>query len=628
MTVARALSSTHPYDWMDDVIYILDANGHLAFANTYTLRQWEKQLHEVVGRPLEEVLPYTPAKELQNTFRHALSAQQRTEFDTFGMRERGWLNITLHPHEGGLIVHIRPLARTSGINIPEQLDALTGCLTRAAFQTALNVIDETQVLAIVDLNRLKSVNTLRGHSGGDTYIRTIAHAVQEALPEGALMCRWGGDEFVILIHGTDREELYALLEGVEKTLPGPAQDVTAYAVGFAIWEAGTPFERAFAIADEHLHLRKEQLQERDSAAADDSLVTFSQELEALCDPGDLIQHALNRLLDLLDFDQAVYAPWEGNDNYVSHQATRPGGPPLQPPLGVRVPIAQSGLAQHVQRTRTTAWSTDYPSEVDTIPVVLQNGVRSVIVAPVFSQGQIIATIVLRAMYRWQTITPKMRKIVELTALRLEHALELRRAVGEIRSTLEAGMLTLGLILEARDSDTQGHTTRATLLTQQLGARLGLDARQIDHLRQGAYLHDLGKLSIPDTILQKPGRLTPQEWTVMQGHVMKGYELATHIPGLPQGVLDVIRSHHERWNGTGYPDGLSGNDIPLNARIFAICDVYDALTSDRPYKKAWTHEEAVAEIARQSGQHFDPEVVREFLHLIQNSGQTSQQPDGN
>jgi diguanylate cyclase (GGDEF)-like protein/putative nucleotidyltransferase with HDIG domain len=609
---------------MDDVIYVIDANSRLTYANTCTLNHWEKQLQEVLGLTLEDLLPHAAEQEVRDAFKHALITQQRMEFDTFGVRHRNWINVTLHPHEGGLIVHVRPLPRNAGTPSPENFDALTGCLTRAAFQTTLNVIDKPQVLAIVDLNRLKSVNTLRGHSGGDAHIRTVARAIQEALPEGALICRWGGDEFVILTQGSDQNELYTLLEHVEKTLPGPDADVTAYAVGLATWEVGTPFKRAFAIADEHLQLRKEHLRERDGTAADDSLVTFSQELETLKDPNDLIQHALNRLLTLLDVDLAAYATIEGNEAFFSHRVLREGIPVPQPALNVRFPLPETGLIHAVYRTRATAWSTDYPNNPDLMPMIADQGVKSAIITPVFAQGQVTAAIVLRTVNRWQTITPQMRRVVELTALRLEHALELRRAVGEIRNTLEAGMLTLGLVLEARDSDTQGHTTRTTTLAEQLGERLSLNAAALDHLRQGAYLHDLGKLSIPDEILRKPGRLTPQEWITMQGHVMKGYEFASRIPGLPQGVLDVIRSHHERWDGAGYPDALSGNDIPLNARIFAVCDVYDALTSDRPYKEAWTHDEAISEITRQSGRHFDPEVVRAFLDLIK---QSADHPEG-
>ena len=598
------------FDWIDDVIYVIDADSRITYANTCALNHWDKHLHEVVGCPLEVVLPHTRAPEIQDAFSHALRTQQRTEFESYGVLHHSWINATLYPHDGGLIVQIRPLPRSSEVPGPEAFDALTGCLTRTAFHTALKRLDKPQVLAIVDLNGLKSVNTLSGHSGGDAHIRTIARAIQEALPEDALMCRWGGDEFVILSQGDKTDRMQTLLEDTQATLPGPRQNVTAYATGLAPWDTTTPFERAFSLADEQLQLNKEH----DGTSADDSLVTFSQELETLSDPDDLIQHALNRLLTLLTFDHALYATVEGTEVFFSHRALREGLPVPEPALNVRLPLGDTGLIHTVHQTRAAAWSTDYPNTPDTMPLMTLQGVKSAIVTPVFSQGQVAATLVLRTVNRWQTITPHMRKIVELTALRLEHALELRRAVSEIRTTLEAGLLTLGLVLEARDSDTQGHTARANDLSRQLGERLGLNAAALNHLRQGAYLHDLGKLSIPDDILRKPGRLTPQEWGIMQSHVLKGYDLAMRIPGLPRGVLDVIRSHHERWDGSGYPDSLSGTDIPLNARIFAVCDVYDALTSTRPYKEAWTHEQAIAEIAGQSGRHFDPEVVQAFLGL--------------
>lgn len=135
---------------------------------------------------------------------------------------------------------------------------------------------------------------------------------------------------------------------------------------------------------------------------------------------------------------------------------------------------------------------------------------------------------------------------------------------------------------------------------------------LTHLRWGAYLHDLGKLAIPDSILKKPGKLEPEEWERMQAHTTLGEEMARRLGFLPQATLQVIRHHHERWDGSGYPDGLAGEAIPLLARVFALADVYDALTSERPYKRAWSHEEALAEIRRQAGRHFDPELARIFL----------------
>ncbi|MFW6234134.1 MAG: HD-GYP domain-containing protein, partial [Spirochaetota bacterium] len=128
----------------------------------------------------------------------------------------------------------------------------------------------------------------------------------------------------------------------------------------------------------------------------------------------------------------------------------------------------------------------------------------------------------------------------------------------------------------------------------------------------AYLHDIGKISVPDSILLKPASLSPEEWAIMKSHSVVGYDFAKQLGFLPKSSLDVVRFHHERWDGTGYPDGLSGDSIPLGARIFAVADVFDALMSARPYKKAWSLAEAREEILRHAGTHFDTEIVQAFL----------------
>jgi putative nucleotidyltransferase with HDIG domain len=179
---------------------------------------------------------------------------------------------------------------------------------------------------------------------------------------------------------------------------------------------------------------------------------------------------------------------------------------------------------------------------------------------------------------------------------------------------EGAIRALGLALESRDGETKGHTDRVTDLALRLGTTLGLDENDLSTLRWGAYLHDIGKIGVPDAILLKPGRLDEAEWTVMREHVALGHAFARRLPFLPSDVLEVVRHHHERWDGTGYPDGLRGTEIPMSARVFALCDVYDALTSVRPYKRAWTHHDAFAEIAAQSGRHFDPAIVAVFLSL--------------
>ncbi|WP_197050728.1 HD domain-containing phosphohydrolase [Deinococcus sp. YIM 77859] len=195
------------------------------------------------------------------------------------------------------------------------------------------------------------------------------------------------------------------------------------------------------------------------------------------------------------------------------------------------------------------------------------------------------------------------------------ALERAAHVQTLEDAREGTLLALGLALEARDFETRGHTTRVVQLAAALGAALGLSPAQQRALRDGAYLHDLGKVQVPDAVLLKPGPLTPQEWALMQQHAVAGEAIARHIPGLSPEALGVVRHHHERWDGLGYPDGLAGEAIPLLARIFAVCDVFDALTSARPYKPAWSWEAALQEIGAQAGRHFDPQVVRVFFRLL-------------
>jgi len=188
------------------------------------------------------------------------------------------------------------------------------------------------------------------------------------------------------------------------------------------------------------------------------------------------------------------------------------------------------------------------------------------------------------------------------------------AAAELRCAYDATLEGWSLALELRDEETSGHTERAAALCVELAERLGIPESQLSHVRRGALLHDIGKMAVPDSILRKPGSLTEEEWAVMRRHPDYARKFLSQIEYL-EPALDIPYCHHERWNGTGYPQGLSGEDIPLPARIFAVIDVFDALTSDRPYRSAWPKDEALAHIECQAGIHFDPEVVKVFLERI-------------
>jgi PAS domain S-box-containing protein len=166
-------------------------------------------------------------------------------------------------------------------------------------------------------------------------------------------------------------------------------------------------------------------------------------------------------------------------------------------------------------------------------------------------------------------------------------------------------------MDLRDEETEGHTRRVTELTLQMASSMGFSIEELVDVRRGALLHDIGKIGVPDAILLKPGPLTDEEWETMRRHPQFAYDMLAPITYLRKAV-DIPYCHHEKWDGTGYPRGLKGEQIPWAARIFAVADVWDALTSDRPYRKAWSKQEALAYIREQAGRYFDPQVVEIFL----------------
>jgi HD-GYP domain-containing protein (c-di-GMP phosphodiesterase class II) len=169
-------------------------------------------------------------------------------------------------------------------------------------------------------------------------------------------------------------------------------------------------------------------------------------------------------------------------------------------------------------------------------------------------------------------------------------------------------------LELRDAETEGHSRRVTEMTLRLARRMNIQGLELVHIRRGSLLHDIGKMGVPDYILRKPGPLTDSEWEIMRQHPVLAYNLLSRIPYL-RPALDIPYSHHERWDGSGYPRKLYGEQIPLAARIFAVVDIYDALTNDRPYRKATSQQEAFDFLRQQSGKLLDADIVETFLKMM-------------
>jgi len=190
---------------------------------------------------------------------------------------------------------------------------------------------------------------------------------------------------------------------------------------------------------------------------------------------------------------------------------------------------------------------------------------------------------------------------------------LQRSKADLMQSYDATIEGWSHALDLRDRETEGHTLRVTDMTLRVASSAGMEEEEMVHVRRGALLHDIGKLGVPDSILFKSGSLTDQEWSIMRQHPVHAYELLSPVSYL-RPALDIPYCHHEKWDGTGYPRGLEGEQIPLAARIFAVIDVWDALLSDRPYRQGWPTTKVRKYIEGESGRHFDPFAVETFLKV--------------
>jgi putative nucleotidyltransferase with HDIG domain len=259
-------------------------------------------------------------------------------------------------------------------------------------------------------------------------------------------------------------------------------------------------------------------------------------------------------------------------------------------------------------------------EFDRSPLFLQENFVTYSGVPLMAKGRVLGVLEMfhRSPLKWDAdLRNFLIMVAGQAAIAIDSAKmfsELQRSNIELSLAYDATIEGLSRALDLRDKETKEHTSRVTNITVKLAARLGVEQSDLIHVRRGAILHDIGKVAIPDQILFKPGPLAKEEWEIMRRHPDIAVELLSPVSYL-EPALEIPHWHHEKWNGTGYPDGLHREDIPFSARLFALADVYDALTSKRPYRAAWSKQDAIQYIEREAGEHFDPKIVPEFLDLL-------------
>ncbi len=348
-----------------------------------------------------------------------------------------------------------------------------------------------------------------------------------------------------------------------------------------------------------------------------AIATLSSALRTAPGRSEMLPVIVEQIVNLLDCDSATIEIIESGTNDVVVEAAHGLWEPL---IGSRQKEG-TGINTIIAATRQPYLTQNLEKD----PGLFYHqwaryGIRGSVGVPLIAQEKLIGFIwVGRRSDITQNEVRLLGAITDIAANAIHRSTlheQTQKDASELAVAYETTLEGWARALELREQETAGHSKRVVKYTLELAKRYGFSAIDLTHIQRGASLHDIGKMGIPDNILLKKGPLTPGEWKVMREHPMHAFKLLSKIPYLLP-ALDIPHYHHERWDGTGYPEGLKGNDIPLAARIFAVVDVWDALSSDRPYRKAWSDDEVVNYLRENAGILFDPSVVEIFLEMIGN-----------
>jgi PAS domain S-box-containing protein/putative nucleotidyltransferase with HDIG domain len=356
---------------------------------------------------------------------------------------------------------------------------------------------------------------------------------------------------------------------------------------------------------------RRQFERLSALRAIDSIISSSHEMSLT------LEFCLDEMVTLLKVDAACISLHDRNEGTLRHVATRgfwhhhEVHATTLPVSGQAGQVVQKRVMIHILEIREALSRFAHPD------VMLREEFVSYIGVPLIVRGRVLGVLevfcrtLLDPDLEWLEF---IQTLASQAAIAIENATlfeSLQHTNAGLREAYEATIEGWSRALDLRDNETEGHSQRVTTMTMDLARSLGIGDEDLIHIRRGALLHDIGKMGIPDKILRKPAPLNKREQEIMQRHPQYALDMLSPISFLRES-LDIPYCHHEKWDGTGYPRGLKGEEIPLAARIFAVADVYDALCSDRPYRKAWAVQDVLEYIRSQSGIHFDPAIVEAFL----------------
>ncbi len=558
------------------------------------------------------------------------------------------------------------------------LDQLTGVLNRRAFmreaaRSAERASRDGSPIAVImlDLDRFKRVNDAYGHGAGDQVLKaTMARALSE-LRGGDIACRFGGEEFVFLLHDVDAVSAGAAAERIRSRIsatpiPFKSESLTVTAslgIASAVPSNDSTLEMLIDAADAAMYKAKRAGRNRIRFAnalnqknafnelhttrvsnpkpqcanpSADSTASFLRSIPSLLQSislglpfGEFSSIALDAIESILPASGLAILIRSSDGDFLRVVAQRKMPEVM---VGTKVDIGYSlaGRAtlerrmMSVPRNEIAASAGNLASMMEAqgythyraYPLPAPSSAIGVLEVFDNPQGNASTQLGLSALAAILGSAAAIASVLDTT----------RQATKQLAASYDETLESWVRMLELRDQETEGHSRRVSAMTLELGEALGVSADLMGDIRRGALLHDIGKMGVPDSILLKPGQLTEMEKATIQLHPGYAHEVIQGVPFLRKAV-DIPYCHHERWDGAGYPRGLAGTDIPLAARIFSVVDVWDALTSDRPYRRSLGPEESAAIIAAGAGSQFDPDVVAAFLSLKRGEITACSNPQG-
>jgi diguanylate cyclase (GGDEF)-like protein len=527
-------------------------------------------------------------------------------------------------------------------------DPLTGTLNHAAIVAELRSLISSGAegaahgVAMIDVNDLKLVNDTFGHQVGDEVLIAVADALEA---EGVLVGRYGGDEFVAILPGADREaaesyrqDVLASLENVELRDPDTdARVPVAVSIGFAIYPAEAErIEDLIKLADSAMYAWRRQRPVLSTArplsrslGGERAAKMVGEIVPLLTSSGDL-----NDKLRLVAHRLSVGAGYDG----VNFALIRPG---LEEPFSLNTfaELPEQAIEAWNREQHENGWDNKAirllaergrPIIMDDLQrdrrltgkqreLLRAAGMQSAVVAPMLWRNELVGLLSVASRQK-AAFGPRDAQFLMAIAAQVTGIVRMATLVDELQSTstrvVQAQTETVMLLAaaaEAHDQATGLHLHNVRAVTRALASDLGYSEEDASELGLAAVLHDIGKIRVPDVVLSTAGQLTDPEWELMKQHTVWGGDFLAGRQGFELAAT-IARSHHERWDGSGYPNSLAGEDIPEAATIVAVADAFDAMTSDRPYRAARSVAAAVREIVACSGSQFSPKVVQALVRL--------------